>query len=119
MAVKPIVSNVQPDALSKQAIVRWNALQNGDTGTPIYLPGSHLCSYQIIGTTGTSMNSALQATLDPTDQTNFQNYLTQNNNLGISQTTSSILYGSWFRPAVTGGDGTTLLDFVAIFARGD
>ena len=122
MAVKPVVYNTKDsmtDALSKMCLVRWNALQLNDTGVPIYLPGFHLCAFQVLGTTGASMNSAMQATFDPADTTNFMNYLTQNNNLGIANTTSSVWYGSWFRPTVSGGDGTTLLDFIAIFTRGD
>lgn len=119
MAIQPVTSNADGDPFSRQKIVKWSNLANGDTGAPVRLDGYHLDCYQIIGTTGAGMQTAIQATLDPQDITNFADVLTQNNNLGIATTTSSVFYGTNFRPIVKNGDGTTLLTFIAIFIRGD
>ncbi len=105
------------------AIAGWNlqwgggtALGNGDTGTPVLLPGYADKSIQVTGTFGSGGSVTLEGSNDGvnyftlTDPTGTAIAITAAGGKAITESTQYV------RPHCTAGDGTTAL-VVTVFCR--
>jgi hypothetical protein len=98
-------------------IISWTPLANGDSGSPIEMPGSADRSIQISGTFGAGGTIVFEGSNDGT------NYVTLTDPQGnaISKTAASIEAVTeltrYVRPRVTAGDGTTALTATLIVRR--
>ena len=98
-------------------VITWEGLLNGDTGSPIEMPGSHIRSVQIVGTFGVGGSITIQGSNDGV------NYVALTDPQGNALTKTSAGLESvqeltkYIRPSVTAGDGTTDLDVFLLVKR--
>jgi hypothetical protein len=98
-------------------VITWEGLLNGDVGSAIEMPGSHIRSVQIVGTFGVGGTVVIQGSNDGT------NYVTltdpQANNLSKTAAALESIQEltRYIRPEVTGGDGTTDLKVYLLVKR--
>jgi len=98
-------------------IIQWATMLNGDTGSPVEMPGSTVRSVQVQGTFGAGGTMQLKGSNDST------NYivLTDPQGNSISKTAASIEaieeITRLVRPEITAGDGTTSLTVTLLVFR--
>ena len=103
--------------LEKAHVITWEALANGDTGSPIEMPGSDIRSVQFDGTFGTGGTIVFEGSNDGT--TYFT--LTDPQGNAVSKTAAALEAieerPRFIRPKVTAGDGTTSLNARVLLRR--
>lgn len=93
-------------------LIKWEGLQNGDTGSPLPCPHYADETVHVVGIFGVGGNCRIQGS----NVFESPSYSTlkdpQGNDLDFtSEGLEQILENSyWVRPNITAGDGTTLLD---------
>jgi hypothetical protein len=98
-------------------VYTWLGLANGDSGTPISGPGWADRSFQVEGTFGTGGTCLIEGSNDAVNyhvlHDPYGNLLSITAN-GVAELTEVTL---WIRPRASAGDGTTLFNISAVFAR--
>lgn len=103
--------------LDEVHVITWAAIPNGDSGSPVEMPGSADRSVQILGTFGAGGTIVIEGSNDGT------NYVTLTDPQGnaLSKTAAAIEAVSeltrYIRPHVTAGDGTTALTVCLLLRR--
>lgn len=103
--IKAVVTRLERDAVT----IAWPSMANGDTGEPATYPSHAEKSVQVTGTFGTGGSVAVQGSNDATNFVALNDLggtaiaITAAGIKGVSENTLAV------RPAVTAGDGTTLL----------
>jgi len=112
------VRTATPALLAHGAVLyTWTGLLNGDTGTPVEVPGHADKTAQIEGTFGAGGTCVIQGS---NDGTNYQS-LTDPQGNAISKTAAAIEmveeHTRYIRPNITAGDGTTSLTVTLMAKR--
>jgi hypothetical protein len=98
-------------------VISWTPLANGDSGSPLEMPGSSIRSVQFTGTFGAGGTIVFEGSNDGT------NYVTLTDPQGnaISKTSAGIEaileLTRYVRPRVSAGDGTTSLTATLLVRR--
>jgi len=98
-------------------VVAWENIPNGDSGSPIEMPGSSVRSVQVGGTFGAGGTVVIEGSNDGT------NYVTLTDPQGNALSKGAAALESvqevtrYIRPRVTAGDGTTAIDVYLLLRR--
>jgi hypothetical protein len=103
-----------PSGNTRTLLIQWEALANGDDGTPVPFSQYTDKSVQVVGTFGVGGSVRLEGSNNGTDWATLTD--AQGNDLNISAPKIEMVLEAtqYIRPRVTAGDGSTSLTVVLL-----